>query len=170
MIVPPGRSRRPSPHRKRDSGVPRMNAAHNPWPVRIAWLILLTLETLSQLSLKFAGRAVGAFELNRDAVLAALSTPWLWVAIGCYLGAFLAWMSILRKSSLSSAYPTSAIVFVSVIVVSAAIFGEPVHWEKALGSAIIVAGILMLGGDGREPVPACIQAPFEESGPRADGQ
>jgi len=27
------------------------------------------------------------------------------------------------------------------------VFGEPVHWEKALGSAIIVGGILMLGGD-----------------------
>ena len=146
-----------------------MNAVRNPWPVRIAWLILLTLETLCQLSLKSAGRAVGAFDLNRTSVLAALATPWLWVAIGCYLGAFLAWMTILRKSPLSSAYPTSAIVFVSVIVVSAAIFGEPVHWEKALGSAIIVAGIFMLGGDGGEPALAGTQTPVE-SGPGADGK
>jgi drug/metabolite transporter (DMT)-like permease len=116
------------------------------WPVLAAWGILLLLETLCQISLKFAGDTIGAFRLDRLSVLAAISTPWLWIAVGCYLGAFLAWMMILNQSTLSSAYPTSAIVFVSVIVASALVFDEPVHWEKALGSAIIVVGILLLGG------------------------
>lgn len=148
----------------------RMKAvARRSWPVLLAWLILLLLETLCQVSLKFAGHAIGAFDLNRASILAAVSTPWLWTAIGCYLGAFLAWMTILNKSSLSSAYPTSAIVFVSVMIASALVFGEPVHWEKALGSAIIVGGILMLGGDHREPAAARGQ-PSIESGPRADGR
>ncbi|HXS72676.1 MAG TPA: EamA family transporter [Rhodanobacteraceae bacterium] len=120
------------------------------WPVLLAWLALLSLETLCQISLKFTGDAIGAFDLSRASVLAALSTPWLWVAIGCYLGAFLAWMTILDKSALSAAFPTSALVFVSVMIASAAVFGEPVHWEKALGSAIIVAGILLLGGERAE--------------------
>lgn len=122
-------------------------ASRTAWPVLAAWLALLALETLCQISLKFAGSAVGAFDLDRASVLAALATPWLWVAIGCYLGAFLAWMAILSKSTLSAAYATSAIVFVSVMIASSAVFGESVHWEKALGSAIIVGGILMLGGD-----------------------
>ncbi len=125
-----------------------MNATRQTiWPVLIAWLALLALETLCQISLKLAGEAVGAFHFDAASVLAALSTPWLWVAIGCYLGAFLAWMTILSKSTLSSAYPTSAIVFVSVMIASWVVFGEAVDWEKVLGSAIIVAGILMLGGD-----------------------
>src|SRR5690348_7063892 len=127
-----------------------MNATRKPWPVLVAWLILLALETLCQISLKFAGGAGGAFQLNRASIVAAISTPWLWVAIGCYLGAFLAWMTILGKSALSSAYPTSAIVFVSVMIASAAVFGESVGWDKALGSAIIVAGILLLGGERTE--------------------
>ena len=139
------------------------------WPVLAAWLVLLLLETLCQISLKCAGNTIGAFRLDRASVLAAISTPWLWVAVGCYLGAFLAWMMILNQSTLSSAYPTSAIVFVSVIVASALVFGEPVHWEKALGSAIIVAGIVLLGGKR----PAAAHDPLTnplETGARANGR
>ncbi|HET6907504.1 MAG TPA: EamA family transporter [Rhodanobacteraceae bacterium] len=149
-----------------------MNAVRKFWPVLVAWVILLALETLCQVSLKFAGSSIGAFNLNRASVLAAISTPWLWVAIGCYLGAFLAWMTILSKSSLSSAYPTSAIVFVSVMIASWLVFGEPVGWDKALGSGIIVAGILLLGGERTEHGTArkhTMEAPLED-GQRADGR
>jgi len=140
------------------------------WPVLIAWLVLLSLETLCQISLKFAGSAIGAFDLNRASVLAAISTPWLWVAIGCYLGAFMAWMTILDRSALSAAFPTSAIVFVSIMIASALVFGEPVHWEKALGSAIIVAGILMLGGERAEHQLAHEHPTHSQNGADADGR
>ena len=140
------------------------------WPVLAAWLILLLLETLCQISLKLAGDTIGAFKLDRASVLAAIGTPWLWIAVGCYLGAFLAWMTILNRSRLSSAYPTSALVFVSVIIASALVFGEPVHWEKALGSAIIVAGILMLSGERTERLAHDQLKQSLDNGPRADGR
>lgn len=140
------------------------------WPVLAAWLVLLVLETLCQISLKLAGDTIGAFRLDRTSILAAIGTPWLWIAIGCYLGGFLAWMTILNRSTLSSAYPTSAIVFVSVIIASALVFGEPVHWEKTLGSAIIVAGILMLGGERTERLAHDQLKHSLDSGPRADGR
>ncbi|MGH8145082.1 MAG: hypothetical protein ACREPY_02005 [Rhodanobacteraceae bacterium] len=116
-------------------------------PILLAWVVLLILETTGQVALKKAGLSVGVFEPNLQSLLAALSTPWLWLGIGCYLGQFAAWMSILEKSALSTAFPTSAIVFVSVMIASWAVFGDPMGWEKILGSAIIVAGILLLGGD-----------------------
>lgn len=116
-------------------------------PLLSAWAVLLVIETLSQVSLKTAGLQTGAFELDRPSILAALSTPWLWVGLACYLGQFGVWMMILEKSKLSAAFPTSAIVFVAIMLVSWAVFGDPMGWEKILGSVIIVAGILMLGGD-----------------------
>lgn len=122
-------------------------------PVLLAWIALLALETLCQISLKLAGEATGAFAPNAASVLRALCTPWLWVAIGCYVGAFLAWMTILQKSALSAAFPTSAIAFVIVMTASWAVFGEPVGWAKALGSAIIVIGILLLGGGEADQPP-----------------
>ncbi|TAN04698.1 MAG: hypothetical protein EPN36_07810 [Rhodanobacteraceae bacterium] len=125
-------------------------------PLLVAWLLLLAVETFGQVAIRTAGIEVGAFELDRRSVLKALSTPWLWVGLACYLGQFAIWMRILEKSALSSAFPTSAIVFVAVMITSWAVFGDSMGWEKLLGSAIIVAGILLLGSDAQPtpPVPS----------------
>ncbi|HET9189150.1 MAG TPA: EamA family transporter [Rudaea sp.] len=123
-------------------------------PLVLAWMVLLAVETLGQVALKFAGTRVGALEPNRHSIFVALSTPWLWLGLACYLGQFVIWMRILEKSRLSSAFPTSAIAFVAIMIASWAVFGDPMGWEKILGSAIIVAGILLLGGDAHSAPPA----------------
>ncbi|MGH8113739.1 MAG: hypothetical protein ACREPS_01600 [Rhodanobacteraceae bacterium] len=120
-------------------------------PLFVAWALLLAIETLGQVSLKTAGMRIGVFELERSSILAAISTPWLWVGLACYLGQFVVWMTILEKSTLSAAFPTSAIVFIAIMIASWAVFGDQMGWEKILGSAIIVAGILMLGGGSDAP-------------------
>ena len=113
----------------------------------IAWLLLLGFETLCQISLKKAGLAVGAFDFSGAALLRALAQPWLWSAIGCYVGAFLSWITILRRSTLSAAFATSAIVFVAVMTASWIVFGEYVGVMQIAGALIILAGILLLGAD-----------------------
>lgn len=122
-------------------------------PLALAWVVLLAIDVAGQLALKMAGNRVGAFELERASIVAALTTPWLWLALACYLGQFFVWMTILEKSSLSSAFPTSAIAFVAVMAASWAVFGDPMGWQKILGSTIIVAGILLLGGDAQPDPP-----------------
>jgi drug/metabolite transporter (DMT)-like permease len=122
----------------------------------IAWLVLLGCETVCQISLKKAGLDVGAFDFSRAAFARALAQPWLWSAIGCYIGAFLSWITILRKSTLSAAFATSAIVFVAVMAASWVVFGEHVGAMQVAGSLIILLGILMLGADeaAAEPAPS----------------
>jgi drug/metabolite transporter (DMT)-like permease len=112
-----------------------------------AWLMLLVFETICQVSLKKAGLAVGEFGFTPDDFHRAITTPWLWSAIGCYVGAFLSWITILRKSTLSAAFATSAIVFVAVMVSSWVIFAEKVGVLQIVGSCVILIGILMLGAD-----------------------
>lgn len=123
-------------------------------PLLVAWGILLAIETLGQIALKMAGNHIGAFELDSASILAALSTPWLWLGLACYLGQFAVWMTILERSALSAAFPTSAIAFVAIMIASWAVFGDVMGWEKILGSAIIVAGILLLGGEAHAGPPA----------------
>lgn len=118
-----------------------------------AWVLFLLIETLGQVAMKMAGRHVGAFELDAASIRVALATPWLWLALACYLGQFALWMNILERSALSAAFPTSAIVFVAIMVAAWAVFGEPMAWQKILGSAIIVAGILLLGSDAHTNPP-----------------
>ena len=115
--------------------------------VWFAWLMLLVFETICQVSLKKAGLSVGEFHFSGNDFHRAITTPWLWSAIGCYVGAFLSWITILRKSTLSAAFATSAIVFVAVMVSSWLIFGEKVGAMQIVGSCVILIGILMLGAD-----------------------
>ena len=119
----------------------------------LAWLLLLGFETVCQISLKKAGLDVGAFDFSRAAFARALAEPWLWSAIGCYVGAFLSWITILRKSTLSAAFAASTIVFVAVMAASWAVFGEHVGVLQLLGSSIILAGIVMFSTDERASAP-----------------
>ena len=116
-----------------------------------AWMLLLGLESLCQISLKYAGLANADFDFSLAAFAHAIATPPLWVAIGCYIGAFMAWMTILRKSTLSAAFTTSAIVFVAVMLASWWVFGEHIGATQLIGSAIILGGILLLGADDANP-------------------
>jgi drug/metabolite transporter (DMT)-like permease len=124
-----------------------MNMSRRSTGKLLAWGALVVFETVCQISLKQAGRATGAFDFSAAAFRLALATPWLWVAIGCYIGAFLAWMTILRESTLSAAFTTSALVFVAVMCSSWLIFGEHIGALQLLGSVVIVGGILLLGAD-----------------------
>jgi len=113
----------------------------------IAWGLLLACETTCQISLKYAGLANAGFDFSSGAFAQAIVTPALWAGIGCYVGAFAAWMTILRKSTLSAAFAMSAIVFVAVMFASWWVFGEHVGAMQLLGAAVIVTGILLLGAD-----------------------
>lgn len=111
------------------------------------WAVLLALGALCQVAIKYAGLETGPFDFTPPAFAAAAASPWLWAAVACYVGEFVAWMVILRHSSLSRAFPTGAIVLIVLMFASRWLFDEPMGWPKILGSAMIVAGVLLLGPD-----------------------
>jgi drug/metabolite transporter (DMT)-like permease len=119
-----------------------------------SWVVLLALGALCQIALKYAGLETGPFDFSARAFAAAAASAWLWVAVACYVGEFLAWMVILRHSALSSAFPTGAIVLIVLMFASRWLFDEPVGWSKLLGSAMIAAGVLLLGPDHPAGTPA----------------
>jgi multidrug transporter EmrE-like cation transporter len=120
----------------------------------LAWTGMIGFAGLSQISLKYAGLDTGAFDFSARAFALALDSAWLWVSIASHIGEFLVWIAILRKSRLSGAFPTLAILFVGMILAGRMLFGEPIGWVKAIGCAMILAGILLLGPDDDESVAA----------------
>lgn len=81
----------------------------------------------------------------------AASSPWVYVAIAGYLGAFVAWMTLLEHAPVGPAFAVSHIDVVTVLVVSVPLFGEHLTPTRVAGAACIVAGILMLSrSEGRE--------------------
>jgi drug/metabolite transporter (DMT)-like permease len=129
----------------------------------LAWIALVCIEVLTQLSLKFAGHATGAFDFSAQAFGLAVRCGWLWIAAASYCAGFLAWMLILQRSNLSRAYPTSAIVFVAMMAASFLVLHEPIGIVRIVGATLIVTGILQLGGkEPGEPLVAASEEPSPE--------
>ena len=120
-----------------------------------AWLAMVAIEVLTQLSLKFAGKATGGFDFSAHAFSLAIASGWLWIALACYCATFLVWMLILGHSNLSRAFPTTAIVFVVVMLASWLVLHESIGAVQIIGAVVIVAGILQLGSD----APAAARTP-----------
>jgi len=118
----------------------------------LAWASMIALAALSQISLKYAGLDSGAFDFSAAAFGRALASPWLWISIASHIGEFMVWIAILRKSTLSAAFPTLAILFVGMILAGWLLFGETIGWAKLGGSMLILGGILLLGPDDADEV------------------
>jgi drug/metabolite transporter (DMT)-like permease len=117
----------------------------------LAWLVLVGIELLTQLSLKFAGRVTGAFDFSARAFSMAVHTGWIWIAAVSYVAGFFTWMLILDRMRLSRAYPMSAMVFVAMMIVSRLVLHETIGTVQGVGALLIVAGILQLGGAQSHP-------------------
>lgn len=78
-------------------------------------------------------------------VLQLLSNPWLWLggaSAALLLGAFL---MALRTVPVSVAYPvTTASAIVGIVGGGVLLLGETLSWTSALGTALAVAGVLLL--------------------------
>jgi multidrug transporter EmrE-like cation transporter len=107
-------------------------------------VLLLTFALLlasGQILFKKAAMAVGS-----QALLQGIINGWTLAALVLYGGATLLWISILRSTPLSAAYPYAALGFVLVPLASQFIFGETLHARYLLGTACIIAGIILSAG------------------------
>jgi len=72
-----------------------------------------------------------------------LFDPWIFSG---FFSAFIAsffWMAAMTKFDISYAYPFMSSAFVLVFLLSVILFHEPVTWQKVVGLALIVAGIIV---------------------------
>jgi multidrug transporter EmrE-like cation transporter len=76
-------------------------------------------------------------------LLATALRPWILSCFAAALLAFFCWASALRTFELSYAYPFMGASFVLVLWLSVAIFREPLTAAKLVGTALIVAGIVI---------------------------
>lgn len=77
-------------------------------------------------------------------VLKQYLNPWV---ISAFLAAFLAsmsWVAAMTQLELSFAYPFMSTSFIMVMVLSSVLFNEPVTWQKVIGSAVILLGLVIL--------------------------
>nr|WP_314570128.1 EamA family transporter [uncultured Pseudomonas sp.] len=117
---------------------------HGRFGTVVLWALLTCTESAGQLFTKVAGNQLGQMDFNWQWLGEVARNPGILAAIACYIGAFFVWMLILRRSSLSLAFPLSSLVFVVVLLGSWLGLGEhisPLHW---VGVAVIIGGIALL--------------------------
>lgn len=113
----------------------------------LLWLLLLAFDTGSQLCFKLGADTLGSEPMGLGWFVRALSTPWVPAALGCYLGAFLSWLLVLRNNDLSRAFPLSAVAYVTVLLASHLLLGEQVDFGRWFGAGVIMAGVAVMGGE-----------------------
>ena len=108
------------------------------------WALLIGFESAGQIATKVGGDQLGQMDFNLQWLAAVAVNPGVLMAIACYIGAFFVWMLILRRSSLSLAFPLSSLVFVVVLLGSWLGLGEQISLLHWVGVFVIIGGIALL--------------------------
>ena len=118
----------------------------------ITWALILTgvgLNAAAQLLLKVATRPLAHFSdfstdtLGSSVMILFGSLPF-WTGIVCYAASVCVWVAALSKAPVSTAYPMLSLGYVVVAAVSVLWLGESMSAAKALGIALICAGVILV--------------------------
>ena len=112
--------------------------------IAFGFALLMAFDTAAQVSFKVAGMHAFPPEANLQWVMRLVAQPWIYGAIVGYVGAFFTWISLLQRAPIGPAFAASHLEVVSVMLISALIFGEHIGLGQTLGAILIVAGIVCL--------------------------
>ena len=118
----------------------------------VTWLLILCgvmLNAVAQLLLKTATRPFAHFsqfsaQTLRYSVMSLGTSMPFWIGIACYGTSLCVWVAALSKAPVSVAYPMLSLGYVVVAAVSVLWLGETLSPAKALGIALICAGVVLV--------------------------
>jgi multidrug transporter EmrE-like cation transporter len=115
------------------------------WTLRqLAELVTFPLTiAVGQILFKRAAGQIGSAQ-GTSWVLDVARLPTMWLAVALYAAATLLWVRILTTVPLSRAYPFAALAFVIVPAAGYFLFSESMTVRQALGTALIVAGVVVV--------------------------
>ncbi|MDR2668487.1 MAG: EamA family transporter [Desulfovibrio sp.] len=115
----------------------------------IGFLVLMSFDTLAQLSFKQASLLALPAEADAAWLFRLFSRIWIYGAVAGYLGAFITWMTLLKYAPVGPSFAASHLELVSVTLFSVWIFGEELNACKIAGGLLILLGVLCLAEEGK---------------------
>ncbi len=112
--------------------------------VLLGFLLLLVIDTVSNVLIKLAGDRIGSFEATAAWLTGVSREPIVLAVIGCYLLAFFTYTTLLKYAPVGPAYAAVHGHVVSVLLISIVYFDERLTLVQAFGCVLIVGGILLL--------------------------
>ena len=113
----------------------------------IGFALLMTFDTLAQVSFKFAGDQALPVQASLPWLWRLFSNPWIYGAVIGYIGSFFTWMTLLKHAPIGPAFAASHLEVVSVMLISIPLFDDHIGWMQSLGAIAILAGIGCLASD-----------------------
>ena len=108
----------------------------------------LAFTVFGQLVLKWQMTGVGSMPSEPlqklQFLLLQLLNPWILVGFVSAFLASLAWMAAMTRFELTYAYPFMSLAFIIVMVFSISFLGEAFSLQKALGTALVVIGVVVV--------------------------
>ncbi|MEO7064996.1 MAG: EamA family transporter [Dokdonella sp.] len=120
----------------------------------IGFFVLVCFDTLAQVCFKLTANHAMPPEADLAWLLRVFSSPWVYAAIACYIGAFVTWMTLLEYAPIGPAFAASHLEVISVMALSMVLFNEHIGTPQWIGSALIITGIVCLAiseTDGDKP-------------------
>ena len=127
---------------------------------RIVWLglaLTIVMDTLAQLSWKFAVEQVPDTTGLWQGVLATLAEPWFHVTLLLYVLQFFNWMVVLAHADLSYAQPITALSYVTVSGASTILFHERLSLLRLIGLAMIFLGVWFISRTSHRTVEPALE-------------
>ena len=112
--------------------------------VLAGFLLLLLIDTTSNVLIKLAGDRIGEFGAEAGWLRRLAHEPLVLAIIGCYVAAFFTYTSLLKHAPVGPAFAAVHGHVVTVLLISLLFLGEQLSLVQALGCALIVAGIVVL--------------------------
>ncbi|MBE3556906.1 MAG: hypothetical protein IMW91_07560 [Firmicutes bacterium] len=103
----------------------------------------ILLGIVGQLFLKAGVSSFGTVAFNAS-LLRLLLSPKVLAGIAAYVVSSLLWLYVLSRMPLSIAYPTLAVGYILIEILSFFLFQEPLTAHKVAGAVVIALGIWLL--------------------------
>ncbi|MBS7543937.1 EamA family transporter [Ancylobacter oerskovii] len=139
-----------------------MIAASLRFPVLVG--IYLLVDTGTQIAFEATSRAIGDMPISPAFLQAVAQSPASWVAALLYFATYASWILILKYCSLGRAFPLTTLSYVTVPLASWLIFGEGVGLVPAIGIALILAGVWLIGPQEEQEAEPAAQKPATSTG------
>lgn len=112
-------------------------------------MISVILSASAQLALKAgmsssAVQATLAAEFRLIAMVDVLFHPMILLGLACYITSVVAWLGVLSRMEVSSAYPFAAVAIVLTAFMGWLLFNDSFSAGKIIGTALIVVGVIVL--------------------------
>ncbi|MGE5674903.1 MAG: DMT family transporter [Mycobacterium leprae] len=106
-------------------------------------LLSILLGAVGQFLLK-----LGAVRLTAGSWLATLGqmllVPQLLLGLLCFGSSFILWVFVMRRLTLSAAYPMVSLSYIITALLGVYYLHEPWNWQKSAGLLLIMAGVALL--------------------------